>query len=232
MNILRELRKFKTKRALAKIRILILLLVMLIVSTYAWFVFKLIPPKISGLTGSVSEWEVEYSIDDVVIEEEEINIAVDEFYPGMDEYTKNIVVRNITPTVSSIKIELTSVKLFGEEILPSLLANNDITEAGTTKNIFSTDRYPFKAGYYYDKNIIHDSYIDESLTPNSTARITFFASWDYERVTATMTQQQNDELDTSLGSRAYQYYKDNETESALEITLKIITGKEGSLEVE
>ena len=37
MNVLRELRKFKTKTALAKIRILILLAVMLIVSTYAWF---------------------------------------------------------------------------------------------------------------------------------------------------------------------------------------------------
>lgn len=232
MNILRELRKFKTKRAIAKIRILILLLVMLIVSTYAWFMFKLIPPKISGLTGKVTEWEVEYSIDDVVIEEEEINIAVDEFYPGMEEYTKNIVVRNITPTVSSIKIELTSVKLFGEEILPSLLSNNDITEAGTTKNIFSTDRYPFEAGYYYDKNIIHDSYIDESLTPNSTARITFFANWNYKRTTATMTEEQNDELDTTLGERAYQYYKDNNTESALEVTLKIITGKEGSLDIE
>lgn len=232
MNVLRELRKFKTKSALAKIRILILLAVMLVASTYAWFMFNLMPPRISGLTQKVIEWDVEYSIDDVVIEEQEVIVAVDEFYPGMDEYKKNIVVRNITPTSSNIKIELTSVKLFGEEILPSLLSNNDVTEAGTTKNIFSTDRYPFEAGYYYDKDRIEDSFINDTLTPNSTAKVTFFANWSYERTTATMTKDQNDELDTTLGERAYQYYKDNDTESALEVTLKLITGRDGYAEIE
>ncbi len=232
MNVLRELRKFKTKSALAKIRILILLAIMLIASTYAWFMFNLMPPKISGIKQKVIEWDVEYSIDDVIIEEQEVIVAVDEFYPGMDEYTKNIVVRNITPTSSNIKVELTSVKLFGEEILPSLIANNDVTEAGTTKNIFSTDKYPFEAGYYYDKNRIEDSFVSDSLTPNSTAKITFFANWSYERTTATMTNTQNDELDTRLGEDAYKYYKDNNTESALEITLKLITGREGWAELE
>ena len=232
MNVLRELRKFKTKSALAKIRILILLSVMLIVSTYAWFMFNLRPPKVSGLSQKVTEWDVEYSIDDVVIEEQEVTVAVDEFYPGMDEYTKNIVIRNVSPSSSSIKIELTSVKLFGEEILPSLLSNNDVTQAGTTKNIFSTDKYPFEAGYYYDKDKIEDTFISDSLTPNSTAKVTFFANWSYDRTTATMTKEQNDELDTNLGEKAYKYYKDNNTESALEITLKLITGRDGYAELE
>ena len=66
MNVLRELRKFKTKSALAKIRILILLAVMLIVSTYAWFSVEK-DVSVSNIRGVVTEWDVEYSIDDVAI---------------------------------------------------------------------------------------------------------------------------------------------------------------------
>ena len=66
MNVLRELRKFKTKSALAKIRILILLAVMLTVSTYAWFSSEK-DVSVGNIRGIVTEWDVEYSIDDVVM---------------------------------------------------------------------------------------------------------------------------------------------------------------------
>ena len=48
MDILRELRKFKTRSAIAKIRILVLLAVMLVTSAYAWF-FKQLNTDVKGI---------------------------------------------------------------------------------------------------------------------------------------------------------------------------------------
>lgn len=232
MNVLRELRKFRTKTALAKIRILILLAVMLIVSTYAWFYVDK-DVGISNIRGVVTEWDVEYSIDDVVITTEEIVIACDEFYPGMPEFTKKVKTSNKTETGADIKYELKSVKLFGEEKLDELKSNGNVTEAGTTTNVFSTEEYPFNAGFYYDTDVIGGvDPITGQETPNSHAELTVFANWSYERESATKDKDTNDALDTKYGKDAYDFYIDNEGADPevypLEIIIEITSAREGT----
>lgn len=231
MNVLRELRKFKTKSALAKIRILILLAVMLIVSTYAWFYVDK-DVGVSNIRGVVTEWDVEYSIDDVIITTEEIVIACDEFYPGMENFEKKIKTSNKTESGADIKYELKSVKLFGEEILDDLKDSGNVTEAGTTTNVFATEEYPFNAGFYYDRDVIGGiDPITGEPTPNSHAELTVFANWSYTRLGAEKSLSENDALDTWYGEEAYKYYKDetlSEQYSPLEIVINITSAREGT----
>ena len=235
MNVLRELRKFKTKSALAKIRILILLTVMLIVSTYAWFSVEK-DVSVSNIRGIVTEWDVEYSIDDVAITTEEIIIACDEFYPGMPDFNKNILVTNKTETGADLKFEVISVKIFGEEKLPQMTLDNDIVidEANKKIKLFTTENYPFEASLSYNRDKIDgiDPDTGDALA-TSCAEINVFAQWTYERSGATKNEVENDELDTSYGERAYEYYKNEtlaEQYSPIEITMKITSAREGMLD--
>lgn len=231
MNVLRELRKFKTKSALAKIRILILLVVMLAASTYAWFYTEK-NVSVGNIRGIVTDWDVEYSIDDVVITTEEIVIAVDEFYPGMPDFEKKVVTSNKTQTGAEIKYELKSVRIFGEEKLDELKANNDITEAGTTTNVFSTEEYPFNAGFSYDKDVIGGVNPETGeATEDSVAELTVFANWSYTRSGTVKNEDQNNDLDTQFGEKAYTYYQNEELSeqySPLEIVIEITSAREGT----
>ena len=229
MNILREMRKFKTKSAIAKIRMIVLLGVMLLGSAYAWFGMQ-VDPSVSNIRGAVVEWDIDYTFDDFVIQEQEFTIAIDEFYPGMDDFEESIVVRNksnMTPT--TLTYELLSVRLWGQEVLPQLTENGNIIEAGKGKDLFVTEDYPFSAMYRYDKLFISGKYEDESSV-DSYATLTFGAKWSYEREGILKTKEENDLLDTEFGMKAYKYYKESELSEQykpLEITIKITGSRYG-----
>lgn len=232
MNVLRELRKFKTKSALAKIRILILLTVMLAVSTYAWFYTEK-SVNVSNIRGKVTDWDVEYSIDNEVIVTEEIVIAVDEFFPGMEPFDKTVKTTNKTATGADIEYEIKSIRIFGVEQLDYLKDSGNITEAGTTVNFFSKEEYPFNAGYSYDRDSIAG--VDPESgepTDDSVGTLTIFANWSYTRSGAEKGTAENDELDTMYGEQAYEYYQNtalSEQYSPLEIVITITSAREGHL---
>ena len=217
MNILRELRKFKRKSVLVKLRILLLLAVMLIMSTYAWW--RLTPVEVSNLTVISDSWDVDFKLENEdVIEEEEIVISVDNFQPGMDDFEKIIRVRSFGTKDTEISYELTSVKFFGEEVLAQLEEDGEILLAGTTVNLFvnsEEEKYPFEIMYTYDKKNIQGIYVDDETTPESVAKLKIYASWDYN--------QGKDALDTEIGKRVYEYYSDpsNNLEEILQFSVKI-----------
>ena len=119
------------------------------------------------------------------------------------------MIKNASNTPTDITYTLISVRLFGQEILDELESNGNITEAGFTKNIFATEEYPFNASFTYDKDRITGKFVDEETTPESFAKMSVFASWDYEREGATKNLVENDELDTYFGEEAYEYYKNS-----------------------
>ena len=216
MNILRELRKFKKKSVLVKLQILLLFSVMLIASTYAWW--RMPSTEFNKLQGTVETWDVEYNIDDTEILDEEVIISVDDFQPGMMDFEKTISIRNLGTKETKITYELTSIKFLGEEVLADLQANNEIKLAGNTVNLFVNsieEKYPFNICYSYDKRDLQGQYVDDETTPDSVAKLTFYASWEYSKGT--------DILDTSIGQKAYDYYADpeNNPEEVLQFTVKI-----------
>ena len=74
-----------------KLRNLIILLVLLIVNTFAWFIYA---TKVSlDLSVHVSSWDVEFVSGDEEITTN-MEIVVDRIYPGMDQFEQTIEVHN------------------------------------------------------------------------------------------------------------------------------------------
>lgn len=232
MNVLRELRKFKSKNALAKIRILILLAVMLVVSIYAWF-YTDKNVGVGNIRGVVTEWDVEYSIDDAIVSTEDITVACDEFFPGMQPFSKVIKVTNKTEIGADVEYVVKSVKIFGEEKIDELILTNNVTTDFDTKttNVFSTEDYPFNAGFIFNED--HIDGIDPVTgepTEDSSTTVTVFADWSYTRSGAEKNLEENDDLDTYYGEEAYEYYQNEalaEEYSPLEIVIQIKSTREG-----
>lgn len=217
MNILREIRKFRQRSLKAKIILLFIFTTMLIVNTYAWFVTTK-DVSTSGLTGEVNPWNVEFFIRGEEVKES-YTFSIDKLYPGMEEFNDNIYIRNSEERKSSIKYKITSVKLFGEEIIESLKEENEIVEQNKTIKVFSNkSKYPFTVTCTYDKNEVVGKYENEEKTPNAFAVANLKIEWNYENRT--------DELDTSIAKDSYDYYQNYQSGnegvvSALQIVLQI-----------
>ncbi len=215
MNILREIRRIKSKNILVKIRILLLLLVMLIVSTYAWWSGA--DSTVKGLDLYTDSWDVKYVIKDQEILDEEYIMEIDKFYPGMEDNSKVVKIYNLGSATTVVEVELTSVKLFGEELLNDLSIKNGIEFSNDNKTVtlFKTDEYPFEIGYSQDKRFLQGRYTDDENSSAAKGQITFSIKWNYNNG--------NDSLDTTFGKRAYEWYKENEEDSAkaLEVHVKI-----------
>ena len=223
MNILREIRRIKKRSVPARILLITIFSVILIINTYAWFNANE-PVNMSGLEANITPWDVRYYVDDKEMLDESVTFTIDELYPGMPDREDIVRIYNMSTTSTSIKYELTSVKVFGQEVLDQLKENNMIQTDGNTVQIFADDtEYPFDISYTYDKTRLDGEYKDDETTPNSGATFKYQASWEYQ---GNGTEDENlakDILDTKFGKGAYEYYQDeaNDPSKAIEITVKI-----------
>lgn len=244
MNILREVRRVKSRSVPASIALILLFSVILIITTYAWFSSQR-DVTLGGLEGEVTSWDVAYFMNPSSKEHasETALFTIDQFYPGMPDREDKVYVYNMGESSTNIKYELISVKIFGEEVLNELKTSGEITTdtATNTTNIFSKDiKYPFNISYTYDKTylegnanyedfITEDGYITsvekngQTITPPK-ALFRFFVNWDYDVINGTDAQNaEKDALDTKFGKDAYTFYQNpaNDTKKAVEIKVKI-----------
>lgn len=223
MNILREIRRIKKRSVPARILLITIFSVILIINTYAWFNANE-PVNMSGLEANITPWDVRYYVDDKEMLDESVTFTIDELYPGMPDREDIVRIYNMSTTSTSINYELTSVKVFGQEVLDQLKENNMIQTDGNTVHIFADDtEYPFDISYTYDKTRLDGEYKDDETTPNAGATFKYQASWEYQ---GNGTEDENlakDILDTKFGKGAYEYYQDeaNDPSKAIEITVKI-----------
>ena len=223
MNILREIRRIKKRSVPARILLITIFSVILIINTYAWFNANE-PVNMSGLEANITPWDVRYYVDDKEMLDESVTFTIDELYPGMPDREDIVRIYNMSTTSTSINYELTSVKVFGQEVLDQLKENNMIQTDGNTVHIFADDtEYPFDISYTYDKTRLDGEYVDDETTPNAGATFKYQASWEYQ---GNGTEDENlakDILDTKFGKGAYEYYQDeaNDPSKAIEITVKI-----------
>lgn len=223
MNILREFRRTKRKSIATRIRLILLFSVILIVNTYAWWSATK-DVKLSSLSGDVTSWDVAYYVDGKEAMDQTATFSIDEIYPGMPNRKDVVHIYNIGTTGSFINYELTSVKIFGEEILSELQENETIVTDGNTTHIFYDDtKYPFNISYTFDKTSLSGKYVDDITTPNAVATFEYNLSWEYESGEADAEKIERDYLDTAFGKNAYQFYKadKNNTYKAIEICVKI-----------
>ena len=223
MNILREIRRIKKRSVPARILLITIFSVILIINTYAWFNANE-PVNMSGLEANITPWDVRYYVDDKEMLDESVTFTIDELYPGMPDREDIVRIYNMSTTSTSINYEVTSVKVFGQEVLDQLKENNIMQTDGNTVHIFADDtEYPFDISYTYDKTRLDGEYKDDETTPNAGATFKFLASWEYQGDGTEDENLAKDILDTKFGKGAYEYYQDeaNDPSKAIEITVKI-----------
>lgn len=223
MNILREVRRVKKRSLPARILLISIFTVILIINTYAWFNANE-PVKMNGLEANITPWDVRYYVDDKEILDETVTFTIDQLYPGMPNREDTVRIYNMSTTSTNITYELTSVKVFGQEILEQLKTDGIIQNEGNIVNIFGDNtEYPFKIGYTYDRTRLDGEFVDDTTTPNAGATFKFQATWDYQGNGTPDENLAKDILDTKFGKGAYAYYQDenNDPSKAIQITVKI-----------
>ena len=153
--------------------LLIILLILLIVNTFAWFIYA---TRVSlDLSVHVSSWNVEFISGDQEITTN-IEIVLDRIYPGMDEFERVIEVHNKGETPAILTYEIKSLQVMDENFEvneDSGLTSDDI------QNKIETE-YPFKINISTGEN--------SEIGENEQGSFRVTVNWPYESG--------NDELDT------------------------------------
>lgn len=197
----------RLKEAL-KIRTVIILLLTLLVNTYAWFIY--ISTVSTGLNIHVKSWEFEFSVQDNT---DDIVIFSDDLYPGMNEVKRSITATNKGETSANLSYVITSVKIFGTDLLEGKEAVNEEEFKELLKE------YPFdiqvkmlsEDGNPYDPS--------NPMQENDKVQIEFTLNWVYEMKDAEGNViEEIDQKDTQIGKEAYNYYHPKD-ENGVELEL-------------
>lgn len=195
---------FKVLRKRVKLSTLLMLIVTFSSSTFAWFIYA---TKVdSGITAHVKAWNVLFEVGDEEIEEM-MHFDVSDIYPGMNNYTDSVSVKNKGETQALLSYEIVSYTIYGVKYE---VGNNGVLTPDDLRQSLLTD-YPFKTSINLSNNII---------SPNSSESFSLNVSWAYESG--------NDDEDTLWGMKAYDYHKAYPDLPSISIELKVTATQKNS----
>ena len=155
MNILREVRRLNRKSMTTRIILVLIFSVIFIINTYAWFSTQH-NAQLGGIRSELTAWDVSYFVNqenDEILDDFTV-FTIDELYPGMPNREDVVHIYNIGTSSTIITYEITSVKIFGQEVLDTLRTTGEITtendknkRAVTVKNLAKETQYPFNINY-------------------------------------------------------------------------------------
>lgn len=185
-----------------KIKNIIILILLLIFNTYAWFIYA---TRVSSeISVHISSWNVEFSIG----EDESITnvvIAVDRIYPGMETAEKVVTVKNKGEIKAELDYQIMSLKVLDE--------NYKVGENITVEELINkiNTEYPFKINITKDDTLLTQGVGDGMFAVT--------VEWPFESG--------DDELDTLWGNKAYDYYSANTETKSIEIEITLIAQQRG-----
>lgn len=188
----------KIVRILKKIQIknILILIVLLVFNSYAWFIYA--TRANSSLDVHISSWNVEF-----LLGEEEtftnVLIEVEQIYPGMEKFVKNITVRNKGEIKAHLDYHINYLKIMGDEFR----VGENITYEELEEKIKT--EYPFKINVSKEEH--------ELVSGTGEGKFTVTVEWPFESG--------NDEADTVWGNRAYEYNIANPNGKIMEIELEL-----------
>ena len=204
-----------------KIRTVLLLLLTLIVNTYAWFIY--VSTVSTSMDVHVKSWDFELSNGD---QNEDFVFTVEQIYPGMEDVSQLINARNNGEAEAKLVCEISSVKILGTKYT----VDDEYVEDGETKLITSQylidkllNDYPFKIQIYLD-DVLYDG-TETIMQTGDTTKIEFKIVWPYETGTEENEITVNDAEDTKWGNDAYEYYKNGGDKYCIEVKLHIQAGQ-------
>lgn len=226
----------KNKKAML-IRTAFMGLMLLSVNTFAWFVYL---NKFDGnINANVVAWDVSFYDEDTLMSSVAINI--NNLYPGMENYTKEITVNNNGDLKASLNYKVESFELFGtkyenedllqvlEDYFPfSLAFSKSSSEINSKENAtFSVSvNWPFESTNEYTLinelveynssfeyyNLVNDEYILDS-TVNSENYISKLQNGLYVN---------SDDVDSYWGKKSAEYKKNHPNKPSLVLYMDLI----------
>lgn len=180
-----------------KIKHLVLLIVLFIANSYAWFIFS---TKVSlGITAHIASWSIHFTAGDGELVSN-MSFFVDRVYPGMEEAEQSLYISNTGTEPAVISYDIEYVRIFEDEYEEGV---DDLTSEDLEDML--KDDYPFKFDFVKSSETVG------SFTGTETFKVTL--NWDYESG--------DDEADTEWGEKAYAYYAVNPDDTAIEVRMKI-----------
>lgn len=187
----------KIKKSL-RFRIIILLGILLIFNTFAWFVYSTTIK--TNITATVKSWKIAFNTEDEVFQT--VDFILDDLYPGMDDQNKTIEIQNYGDVQAIVSYNIKEVR-----ILEDLYTSSDYTSDELLAIIADN---PFTISFGFDKNVLNP------YSSGTADKIIFHleATWDYESG--------DDEADTAWGHAAYAFKEDNPDTEEIYIGIELV----------
>lgn len=206
----KERKKLTLKKVLKRIKIhhLILLVLLLSVNSYAWFIY--INTVSNSVDVHVKAWKIDF-VDGETPVTDYVNVFVDNVYPGMTTFSKDIEAYNYSDVAADVDYKILEADIMGDVFVTTEgrqdkgqeVEEGDLTSDELIQK-FLTD-YPFKIAFSVSSQTM------QAETGNATYNIQI--SWPYESG--------DDELDTLWGTRAYTFREDNPGLPCIKLIVKI-----------
>lgn len=210
-------KKRKILKSGLKIKTILLLLVTLIVNTYAWFIF--ISTVELSMTMHVNDWDFELTSGN---QSQDFEFLVEQVYPGMEEESLEITAKNNGETSAKLTCDIEKINILGTEYVlgASYTGEDGTTGTYTYEKLFEVlNSYPFKI-----EILINDQIYDGEPIPMATGaetKIIFRINWDYETGTTEEEIAAADIIDTYWGNEAYKYRQENPDKDSIKIDATI-----------
>lgn len=179
-----------------KIRNIVILILLVMFNSYAWFVYA---TRVSmDLSVHISSWNIEFAVGE---EETTTNIvvSVERAYPGMETFVKEITVKN----KGEIKAEL-SYRIISLRVLDEVFVVDENMTSEEIENKINTE-YPFKINITKDDSLL--------LEGTGEGLFTITVEWPFESG--------DDAKDTLWGNKAYEYYKTHPNKKCIELEMEL-----------
>lgn len=178
----------------AKLKTLILLIILLCFNSYAWFVFA---TKVSGgMTAHITSWNVKFKAGEKEITTN-IVFDVDEIYPGVKK-EKTLTAYNDGEMLANLSYEIKSARILDM----TYVAGETLTSEQIEEKL---KEYPFKITFTIDNSNLN--------AKDGSANFVATLNWEFESG--------NDNLDTTWGEKAYEYNRKHPGESSIHIEIII-----------
>ena len=205
----------RKKRDILKPTRILFLIVLLAANTFAWFIYA---TKVDNhISVHVKAWNVVFEAGENQVTNN-INLTVDDLYPGMEDYSYEIKAYNRGEVSATLSYKILSARILNEEYITvdGRAELNQQAQAGdlTSQQLENKllNDYPFSIAM-----AISNTYMQLG---NGEESFTFDVTWPYES--------QNDELDTTWGINAAEYKEDNPQSSSISIQVKLIITQNAS----
>ena len=203
--------KKKEVRKILRWKVILLLLVLLIFNTYAWFIY--INTVRSGVELRVKRWDITFQGDEE-ISDTYITISVEDIFPGMPDAIKSVIVSNNGELPADISYEIVSFRCF--ETTYSAVSETGQYTPEELKNMLE-EEMPFTI-----KTSVNQSQTNV-IEPQTQGTVDVMISWEYEAdATASEADKKEKDLkDTEYGTKAYAWAQNNDS-APIEIVLKLL----------